>query len=842
MKTRTLARWTATLPLLVSGFLILSIGMCGCGRSPDAPPTSPNAGAGEGSGGSGPESLPPSAAAGAVPQATAEEVLRKMVQAYKSAQSYRDSGTLQLTGVQKGQEQKRAFPCEIAFERPNKIRLLVDNGNLFCDGSQRFGFVRDLPGQVLRLPAPEQLSIEAIYADFLLSTAMIQSPAQSFSWVPAQLVLLLAGDPLKTLLAGAQQARLLEPAAIDERACQRVEIRTQIGPAVFWIDAADSTLRRFELPTAPLEHEASAEGIEKISMVLELKGAQLNSSIAPQAFLFQVPEGVPVVESLVLPILQVLGQPCPDFQFADLEGKPLGIASLKDKVVVIQLWATTSLPCRPVLQAVSKAYETIKQHDDVAVMAVSLDPANVQASALQSVLKDWQTDLPIYRDPAQSIAAHYGDPALPLTIVVGKGGKVQTFQPGALAQMDQLLIRTVDKLRAGEDVFSIAFEQFEASKRQFELMRQKCVADDLYRLPVVAPQEIPRAQILPRSEPKNLKMTRLWACEQLEQPGNITVVPRAEGSPRILVLDKSATVAELGPDGRVAATFPLKLEGSQPVTVLDTAVAGDGRRYFLGSARGVQRAYLLDEKLQTVLAYPDSSHPGIGGGQLADLDGDGTLEMVLGYFDVVGVQAVDLAGKRIWAERSMVNAIHVAALPRDAGGRRNVLAMNLEPDRGTLVELDWQGKRLAEISLPDCSIGWFAADDLDANGEPDICVLAQLASKEMVVAGISKAGRELWRHPISQGVHHQQIEPVAAGNLFLEGPRQWLIATADGTIRVVGADGRLIESFAYGAELTGMATATWDGKPVLLVSTPGKVEAWHVEGPQKAAPPAPPAP
>jgi hypothetical protein len=216
--------------------------------------------------------------------------------------------------------------------------------------------------------------------------------------------------------------------------------------------------------------------------------------------------------------------------------------------------------------------------------------------------------------------------------------------------------------------------------------------------------------------------------------------------------------------------------------------------------------------------------------------------MVLGYFDVVGVQAVDLAGKRIWAERSMVNAIHVAALPRDAGGRRNVLAMNLEPDRGTLVELDWQGKRLAEISLPDCSIGWFAADDLDANGEPDICVLAQLASKEMVVAGISKAGRELWRHPISQGVHHQQIEPVAAGNLFLEGPRQWLIATADGTIRVVGADGRLIESFAYGAELTGMATATWDGKPVLLVSTPGKVEAWHVEGPQKAAPPAPPAP
>ena len=838
MNTRTLDRSTATLPLLVCGFLILSLGICGCGRPSDAPPSGPSTGAGQDSGGSASEGLPPPAAA-AAPRATAEEVLQKMVQAYKGAQSYRDSGTLQLTGVQKGQEQKRVFPCEVAFERPNKIRLLVDNGNLFCDGSQRFGFGRDLPGQILRLPAPEQRSIEAIYADFLLSTAMIQSPAQSFSWVPPQLVLLLAGDPLKTLLAGAQQARLLEPAAIDGRACQRVEIRTPIGPGVFWIDAADSTLRRFELPTGPLEHEAAAEGIEKISMVLELEDAQLNSSIAPQAFLFQVPEGVPIVASLVLPILQVLGQPCPDFQFSDLEGNSVAIASLKEKVVVIQLWTTTSLPCRPVLQAVSKAYETIKEHDDVVVMAVSLDPANVQALALQSVLKDWQTDLPVYRDPAQSIALHYGDPAVPLTIVLGKGGKVQIFQPGALAQMDQLLIRTVDKLRAGEDVFAVSFEQFAASKRQFELMRQKCVADDLYRLPVVAPQEIPRAQILPRSEPENLKMTRLWSCEQLEQPGNITVVPRAEGSPRILVLDNSAAVAELGADGRVAATFPLKLEGSQPVTVPETAGAGDGGRYFLGSARGVQRIHLFDETLQTILAYPDSSHPGIGGGQLADLDGDGTLEIVLGYFDVVGVQAVDLAGKRIWAERSMVNAIHVAALPRDAEGRRNVLAMNLEPDRGTLVELDWQGKRLAELALPDCSIGWFAADDLDGDGEPEICVLAHLASKEMIAAGISKAGRELWRHPISQGVHHQQIEPVAAGNLFLEGPRQWLIATADGTIHAVGGDGRLIESFAYGAELTGMATARWDGKPVLLVSTPGKVEAWHVEGRPETAPSAP---
>lgn len=840
MKTRTVSRWTATAPHLVCWPLILLLGISGCGPSPDSSPSGPGAGAAE-------EAEKPSAgqaqqpsAAVAVPQATVDEVLKKMVQAYKAAQTYRDAGVLELAGVQNGQEQKRVFPCEIAFVRPNKIRLIVDNGNLFCDGSQTFGFVRDLPGQVLRAAAPAELSIDSLYADFLLSTAMMQSPAQSFSWVPAQLVLLLAKDPLKTLLAGVEKARFLEPATIGERACYRVEILTPTGPGVFWIDAADSTLRRFELPTGPLEQEAATEGIQKISMVLDLKEAQLNAAIAPQAFLFQAPENVPPVEALVPPLLQVLGQPCPDFQFSDLEGKTVAISSFKDKVVVIQLWATSSLPCRPVLQAVSKAYETLKQYNDVAVMAVSLDPANVQASALQSVLKDWQADLPVYRDLARSIAAHYGDPGVPLTIVLGKGGKVQTFQPGALAQMDQLLVRTVDKLRAGEDVFSFSFEQFDAGKRQFELMRKKSVADDVYRLPMVAPQEIPRAAILPRSEPKNLKMTKLWSCQQLEQPGNITIVPQADGSPQILVLEKSAIVAKLQPDGKVAQTSSLKLESPQPVTVLDTAVAGDGRRYFLGSARGVQRVHLFDDKLQTLLAYPDSSHPGIGGGQLADLDGDGSLEMVIGYFDVVGVQAVDLTGKRIWSERSLVNAFHVVALTPSAERRRNVLAMNLEPDRGTLVEIDWQGKRLREIAIAGCSIGWFAADDLDGNGEPDICALAQLASKEMAAVGISAAGQELWRRPISPGVHHQQIEPLLSGNVFLEGPRQWLIATADGTIHIVGGDGRMIESFAYGAELSGMATAQWDGKAVLLVSTPGSVDAWQVEGSRQAAPPAAP--
>ena len=90
-----------------------------------------------------------------------------------------------------------------------------------------------------------------------------------------------------------------------------------------------------------------------------------------------------------------------------------------------------------------------------------------------------------------------------------------------------------------------------------------------------------------------------------------------------------------------------------------------------------------------------------------------------------------------------------------------------------------------------------------------------------------------------QGMHRHQIEAVTTGDLLPEKPRHWLLAGADGTIHLVAADGKPIDSFAYGTELTGLATAQWDGKHVLLVSTVGGVDAWQVEPPETPQPAAP---
>ena len=830
MMLRSHSRWHLFVnALLVAGFFGMTLP--GCGSKPESAPTEDT-----------PQVPSEATTAAAAPslaisptKGTVEEVLERMIEAYKGATSYRDAGVVEMSGTQNGERQQVTFPNAIALERPNKIRMEIDHGTLLCDGVNTYGFARNLPGQILKVPAPPQLSVKSLYPDVLLAQSMTQSPARPFSWLPLQLVLLLAADPMKTLALDAQGMNLLEPAAIEQFPCDRVHLLTANGPGVLWIDQATSVLRRFEVPANDFRRNAEAQQFLDPSLVMEFRDAQLNPSISPKAFEFSVPDGMTTSNALALPLLQVLGQPCPDFQFTDATGGTTSLASLKGKVVVIQLWTSKGLPCRPVLQAASKAYSQLQGRDDVVMMAVNVEPQNVQSESLETVLKDWDVELPLYRDLQQSVINHFGINTLPVTLVIGKKGNIQSLQAGLLENMDALLTMVIQRLQKGEDVYRSAFDQFEAERASFELMIDQSIADDIYCPRPV----IPRAQLRPRTEPANLKMTKLWSCDQLKHPGNFTIVPAEDGPTRILVSDNLKSVAELNTDGTVAATHALELQGNEVVSVLRSAVDKTGKRYFLGTARGIQRVHLFDAELKTLLAYPDVEHPGIVDAQLTDLLGDGNLEMVLGYSGPAGVHAVDLQGNRLWSNNSMVDALRVAILSPDDSGHRNILAMNGGVGGGTLVELDSAGKRLREITVPGHSVGWVVAHDLDKNGTSEICVLAVAvtpdgnpASDNIDIMGIDRDGQPLWRHSLARGVHREQIEPVTSGNVFPAGPNQWLIASADGTITIVAADGQLVDSFAYGAALSGLATARWNGITVLLVATPKAVEAWQIQAPK----------
>ena len=129
-----------------------------------------------------------------------EAILTAMVTAYRAAESYQDQGAVRIQASLGDQKVDQAVDYSVALVRPNKLRMQVYQAVAVCDGGQFRAFSQELPKQILNRPAPEKLSFLDILADEMLAIALTQGPSQTFSWVPVQLLLLWAEDPLKTIL------------------------------------------------------------------------------------------------------------------------------------------------------------------------------------------------------------------------------------------------------------------------------------------------------------------------------------------------------------------------------------------------------------------------------------------------------------------------------------------------------------------------------------------------------------------------------------------------------------------------------------------------------------------
>ncbi|HBO42471.1 MAG TPA: hypothetical protein DD670_00735, partial [Planctomycetaceae bacterium] len=177
-----------------------------------------------------------------------EQILQEMARVYKYAPTYSDAGRIRMTLEAEGQPREMEQHAIAAMVRPNQMRLHCNEGNLICDGKTLRGFSAMLPGVVLEQPAPPILGIDTLLGDVVLANALADGPTQTYTWLPIQVVLLLADDSLKTLLFNAEPPLLLEPAKIDVYDCHRIAITRPDGRSVFWIDQKTHALRRFEYP------------------------------------------------------------------------------------------------------------------------------------------------------------------------------------------------------------------------------------------------------------------------------------------------------------------------------------------------------------------------------------------------------------------------------------------------------------------------------------------------------------------------------------------------------------------------------------------------------------------
>jgi thiol-disulfide isomerase/thioredoxin len=767
-----------------------------------------------------------------------------MAAAYQRAISYSDAGEVRFKFLDNGRPFDANYDWSVTFERPNKLRLHVYSANAVCDGKYFWATLAEVPGQVLKLPAPATLTPDNICANEVLFDQManrVAGPAVALS-------LLLSDNPLAVILHDADEPKLLEPKTIDDARCRGVSIRRKDGELVFWIDEVGYELRRIEFPIAELDKylQSQAGKISDLSLVADLTGAKFDPKIHAVAFRFEAPKDARIVTNFnsqpqPLPPTRWLGKRIDDFRFTKLDGTPVTRETLRGKVAVLDFWATWCGPCFQTLPELQKVYERYKDNDRVVIVAVSIDRSDattasaattdgrmdipaVGDSQVREAFERAKLSIPIVRDPTQQANTVFGVEQIPNIFVLGPDGTVEDHEIGIDPELAKELPGRIEKLLAGGSVHAETLRRYAQRVREYEAQLQASSAPNAGSGGNTT-EQFQRGTIAPRSEPKHLKLAHRWSTKEVKQPGNIVVVPGEQ--PRIVVVAGLTAVAELDLDGKLVATHTLDLPKEPEegiVAFVRTAVDRSGARWYVGAAGDRQQLHLFDDGWKRRLSYPEAaSAGGIADVQLADLDGDGDPEMNVGYYNVVGVQNVAPDGHRRWANRSLSNVMSLAVTGPDADGHR---ALWCAHEQGTIVPIDFQGHEKPPITVGQRFVRLLKSADLDGDGKNEYLALATTGTGQDTAVGLDVAGREQWSLTLPRGLQPvPSVEPVTSGALAHKSADQWIIVGSDGSIYVVAADGAVVDHWQHGAAISGLAVA--EGRRLLIATTEG-VELWQV--------------
>lgn len=840
MKALLLPRWRRNFSgrvwLLAASCAVFS---AGCGDASKQPAASPP-----------PAANTPRAAAEET-AVTAEGVLAQMQKVYRAAKTYQDQAKLYFRLKQAGQTFDEKASFAVAFARPNRIALEIDNlwdaeGSLARvttvlrnDGQKTRAFAKGiayLDHQILELESPAALTWDNAIVDESLNNIVMTSLGQR----PLTMALLLGDKTLDQLTADAKPPILLPTQNFESQPCRRVRIDSDFGSLVLWIDQATSLLRRVDFPIEKLKQglEGQAGKVDSLELYAEFHGAQVDAPIPDAAFQLEAPASAKLVKRLIGPPpsapTNLLGKQVPLFKFKNLDGQEVTRETLAGKIAVLEFWFTDCEPCQKTFPLVNTVFRKYKDSDKVTFLAVHADENPTSDQTVRDTAKQWGSEFTVVRDPNKDIANRFEISQMPAMFVLGPDGTVQHYELGLNPRLAEELPQVIEAILSGKNPHEELKKKYDAELANFERFQQTPPN------PAALPEQQQKpAAIAPRSEPTDFRLTKLWNSQEAKSPGGLLLVPATETSTAALyALDGTDKIVALDPQGVVAGRFDLAISPENPIAALRSGVGADGKRVFVGFLSGSQQLHLFDADWKKILSYPApdvGKHEGIADVQIGDLDGDGKLELAVGFWGETGVQVVSLNGERIWRDRTIQLVLSMAMTAPPPDGPRLLLCTN---NRGSITPFDAAGKAGADITIVDRPLQsiHLAADPAGAR----FCGrLASADPNANAFIGFNLQAESLWQYDLPSGMPARFVEPVTATQVLgLDGP-QWLFAAPDGSIHLVGGDGKGILRFNFGAALSGLAARRIGERDLLFVASENGVEAYEISrqtDPQVASP------
>jgi thiol-disulfide isomerase/thioredoxin len=386
----------------------------------------------------------------------AEDFLKQSMERHRALKTYRAKVAWDLMFEQKGQwASSGARPRTIAYVAPNRFRIQHGDARLYflyiCNGKEYVVLNHGFSTPPEKKPLPDQLATSDLvnghphfgcsflYAFFggAQNLPMLLGTANP---VPIRFGddVTIEGEPCKTLVFGGG-------IYYKERRAM-ISIRDGLVRQVEGIDAAKPrgkeeieesrrTLARVKAtPQWKAMTDEQKRELERQYLVTQIPAARtvetvsdlmVNQPIPDSEFAMELSAAQKAKmkeeeERLSRGITQKPGDPAPDFKAVTLAtGKPLTLASLKGRVVMIDLWATWCPPCvrgLPETLALQKEYAG----KGLVVLAIS-DEKSAPVTAFLQTHPELKGLNVLISDEA---SRRFGVRAIPTVVIVGRDGKI----------------------------------------------------------------------------------------------------------------------------------------------------------------------------------------------------------------------------------------------------------------------------------------------------------------------------------------------------------------------------------------------------------------------------------
>jgi cytochrome c biogenesis protein CcmG/thiol:disulfide interchange protein DsbE len=122
------------------------------------------------------------------------------------------------------------------------------------------------------------------------------------------------------------------------------------------------------------------------------------------------------------------GKMAADFKLVDLKGTAISLASLRGKVVFLNVWATWCGPCREEMPSIQTLYDEFSNDRNFVVLAVNEDTGG--RSPVDAYVHGNAFKFTVLLDPQNIVGDAYGVSGIPETFIIDRDGRIVAHHLG----------------------------------------------------------------------------------------------------------------------------------------------------------------------------------------------------------------------------------------------------------------------------------------------------------------------------------------------------------------------------------------------------------------------------